>query len=140
MEKIRAFIEKYWDVLIYLFFGVLTTLVNFLVYFPLYNWFRWSGALSNVVSWAAAVIFAFLTNKAFVFKSRDWSANVVLPELWKFVACRFVSGLLETAAIWMCVDILKWNGNIFKITMSIMVVILNYVFSKWIVFTKKGSV
>ena len=139
MEKIRTFINIHRDILIYLFFGVLTTLVNFLVYFPIYNWLRWTGALSNAVAWAVAVIFAFVTNKPFVFKSHDWSVNVVIPELSKFVACRIVSGVLETASIWLCVDILKWNGNLLKILVSVLVVILNYVFSKWIVFVKKGS-
>lgn len=139
LKTIRKLIAEHWDVLSYLFFGVLTTLVNFLVYFPLYNWLQWSAALSNAIAWVVAVTFAFLTNKPFVFQSRDWSLNVVLPELSKFVACRAVSGLMETAAIWLCVDILKWNGNLLKIIVSILVVILNYVFSKWIVFVKKGK-
>ena len=137
MEKIRKFIDKYWNVLSYLFFGGLTTLVNFLVYFPLYNWVCWSGALSNIFAWFAAVIFAFLTNKSFVFQSHDWSHDVVLPELFKFVSCRIVSGLLETAVIWIFVDMLYLNGNWFKVLVSIFVVVLNYIFSRWIVFTNK---
>ena len=137
MEKFRKIIDKYWNVLSYLFFGGLTTLVNFLVYFSLYNWVCWSGAISNVVAWFVAVIFAFLTNKPFVFKSNDWSCNVVLPEMFKFVSCRVVSGLLETAMIWIFVDVLYLNGNWFKILVSIFVVVLNYIFSRWVVFTKR---
>ena len=137
MEILRSYIRKYWDILAYLFFGVLTTLVNFLVYFPLYNWAKLSGMLSNVIAWIVAVAFAFLTNKPFVFKSHDWSKAVVCNELSKFVGCRIVSGLLETLAIWLFVDVLIWNGNWVKVIISILVVILNYVFSKWVVFIQK---
>ena len=137
MEKFFKIIDKHRNVLSYLFFGGLTTLVNFLVYFPLYNWLCWSGVLSNVIAWLIAVAFAFLTNKPFVFKSHDWSSRVVLPELFKFVNCRIVSGLLETSAIWLFVDLLNWNGNWIKILVSVFVVVLNYIFSKWIVFSRK---
>ena len=137
MKKIRNLITQYWDVISYLFFGGLTTLVNFLVYFPLYNLLQVSGVLSNVVAWAAAVAFAYLTNKPFVFKSHDWSYQTVLPELAKFVGCRIGSGLFETVVIWLLVDTLAWNGNWVKVFVSIGVVILNYVSSKWLVFAKK---
>ena len=137
MEKIRKFTEKYWDILSYLFFGGLTTLVNFLVYFPLYNWLGCTGLFSNLIAWIVAVAFAFVTNKPFVFQSYDWSMGVVLPELTKFVGCRITSGLLETLAIFLFVDLLERNGNWVKIIVSVLVVILNYIFSKWIVFQKK---
>jgi len=135
----RNFFSKYRDVLLYLIFGGLTTLVNFLVYFPLYNLQGLSGAFSNVIAWLVAVIFAFLTNKPFVFQSYDWSVKTVLPEATKFVGCRILSGLMETLSIWMFVDLLRWNGNWIKIIVSVMVVILNFIFSKWIVFIKKGK-
>lgn len=136
IEKIRNLITKYYDILAYLFFGVLTTAVNYIVYLPCYNWLKLSAAMSNVIAWVAAVIFAFLTNKPFVFKSHDWSAKVVWPELTKFVGCRIGSGLLETAIIFLTVDLLHWNGNIMKLITSVLVVILNYVGSKLLVFRK----
>lgn len=136
LVKIRNLIKQYWDILVYLFFGGLTTLVNFLVYFPLYNWLGFSATLSNVIAWAVAVIFAYLTNKPFVFHSVDWSLAVVLPEFAKFLSCRVGSGILETAIIWLTVDFLALNGNLMKILVSVLVVILNYVASKWIVFKK----
>lgn len=137
MERIRKLLLQYRDILSYLFFGGLTTVVNFIVYFPLYNWLHFSGVLSNLIAWAVAVAFAFLTNKPFVFKSHDWSRKTVLPELMKFVSCRIGSGVIETAVIWLLVDILTWNGNWVKILVSILVVILNYISSKWLVFKKK---
>ena len=136
IEKIRAFVEKHWDMVSYLFFGVLTTAVNYLVYLPLYNLLGISAAVSNIIAWVVAVAFAYVTNKPFVFKSHDWSMKTVLPELGKFVGCRAASGGLETVLILLTVDILGWNGNIWKLIISVLVVILNYVSSKLLVFRK----
>lgn len=135
--KLRAIVEKYWDILSYLFFGGLTTVVNFLVYFPCYHWLHISAAVSNAMAWVVAVAFAYLTNKPFVFRSHDWSWKTVGPELAKFVGCRIGSGLLETAIIFVTVDWLQWNGIIWKLVTSVAVVILNYVGSKLLVFRKK---
>ena len=137
MKNIRVIFEKYRDILAYLFFGTLTTLVNYLVYFPLYNWMRLPATASNVIAWVFAVAVAYLTNKPFVFKSHDWSMKTVMPELTKFIGCRIGSGILETAIIWLTVDKLLWNGNLMKIFISVIVVILNYIGSKWLVFVKK---
>lgn len=128
--------RKYWDVLSYLFFGVLTTVVNYAVYLPCYNLLGLSAAVSNVIAWVAAVAFAYLTNKPWVFKSHDWSMKTVVPELTKFVACRVGSGALETGIIFVFVDWLGFDGNVFKLITSVLVVILNYIGSKLLVFKK----
>ena len=136
MEKIRNLLEKYWDIVSYLFFGVLTTAVNYLVYLPCYNLLGISGTVSNVIAWVVAVAFAYLTNKPFVFRSLDWSAKTVIPELTKFVGCRVGSGAMETAIIFLTVDLLGWNGNVMKLLTSVLVVVLNYIGSKLLVFKK----
>lgn len=137
VNKLFALIRRHYDVLSYLFFGVLTTVVNYLVYLPCYNLLHISASISNVIAWVAAVAFAFLTNKPFVFQSHDWSASVVLPELTKFVGCRVGSGVLETAILFVTVDCLQWNGNVIKLIVSVLVVILNYFGSKLLVFRKE---
>ena len=137
MKKIKALMVQYWEVLSYLIFGVLTTVVNYLVYLPVYNFVGLSAALSNAIAWVVAVTFAYLTNKPFVFKSHDWSAKTVIPELTKFVSCRVASGAAETLILLVTVDILCWNGNIWKLVTSVLVVILNYIASKLVVFRKK---
>lgn len=129
--------KRYRDVFLYLFFGGLTTAVNYAVYLPCYNLLKWSGAVSNVAAWIVAVIFAFLTNKPFVFGSHDWSPKVLWPELTKFVGCRVGSGLLETAIIFVAVDWLGGNGNIWKLITAVLVIILNYIGSKFLVFKDK---
>ena len=137
MKKIRALIEKYYNIISYLFFGVLTTGVNYLLYLPCYNLWGFSGSVSNVIAWIFAVAFAYLTNKPFVFKSHDWSAGTVIPELTRFVGCRMGSGALETAIIWLTVDILAWNGNVMKLATSVIVIVVNYLASKLLVFRRK---
>lgn len=134
--KIRKLIIKYWDVLSYLFFGVLTTVVNYLVYLPCYNLAGMSAAVSNVIAWVVAVAFAYLTNKPFVFRSHDWSPATVIPELAKFVGCRLASGGAETLILFLTVDVMGWNGNVWKLLVSVLVVIGNYFGSKLLVFRK----
>lgn len=136
-QKLLRLWETYADAIPYLIFGVLTTLVNYVVYLPVYNLLGLSAAVSNAIAWVAAVAFAFLTNKPFVFKSHDWSRNVVIPELTKFVSCRVASGVMETVIIFLAVDTLGRNGNIWKLVTSVLVVILNYFGSKLLVFRKK---
>ena len=137
IQKIHALIEKHYDILAYLFFGVLTTVVNYLVYLPCFNLLHMSAAVSNVIAWVAAVAFAYVTNKPFVFRSHDWSAGTVIPELGKFVGSRMASGGLETLIIFVTVDVLALNGNVMKLVTSVLVVVLNYITSKLLVFRRK---
>lgn len=137
MDKIRALLEKHRDLVAYLLFGGLTTAVDWGVYFPLYNLCALSATLAGVIAWAASVLFAFLTNKPFVFRSHDWSWKVVWPELTKFVGTRLGSLLLQEVILLATVDCLHWNGNVMKVLVSVAVVIVNYLGSKWLVFRKK---
>ena len=136
MNHLKALLQKHYDVIVYLVFGVLTTAVNYLVYLPCYNLLHFNAALSNMIAWVFAVAFAYLTNKPFVFRSHDWSVNTVVPELARFVGSRIASGALETLLIFVTVDVLSWNGNIMKLVTSVMVVIINYIASKLLVFRK----
>ena len=133
-HKIYNYIRKHAEVLLYLVFGLLTTVVNFLVYFPLHNGTTMLAAFANAIAWCAAVIFAFLTNKPFVFKSKDWSRRTVFAEAGKFTAARLGSLVIETGIIYLAVDIMRLDGNFIKIITSIIVVILNYLASKLLVF------
>ena len=138
MQKIRSMIVRYWDILSYLFFGVLTTVVNYLVYLPCYNTLGLSAVVSNGIAWAVAVAFAYLTNKPFVFKSHDWSAKTVIPELTKFLGCRVGSGAAETLILYLAVDLLGMNGNLWKLLTNVLVIVMNYIGSKLLVFRKKA--
>lgn len=137
LDRLKVLLAKYNDLVIYLIFGVLTTLVNYIVYLPCHNMLGISASVSNMIAWAAAVAFAFVTNKPFVFRSYDWSAKTVVPELVKFVGTRVGSGALETLILFLTVDLLHWDGNLWKIITSVLVVVLNYVGSKLLVFKRK---
>lgn len=137
LQKITHLVKSHWDIVSYLFFGVLTTIVNYLVYLPVYNYVGLSASVSNAVAWVAAVAFAYLTNKPFVFRSMDWSMKTVVPELASFVGCRIASGALETVILLVAVDMMGWNGNLWKLVTNVLVVILNYIGSKLLVFRKK---
>ena len=136
-EKLKALFHKYYDLIMYVIFGALTTAVNYLVYLPCYNLLGLDASVSNVISWVVSVAFAFLTNKPFVFRSHDWSPGVVWPELLKFVGCRVGSGSLETAILFVTVDTLHWDGNLWKLVTSVLVVVANYVGSRLLVFRNK---
>lgn len=135
--KIRNMVKSHRALVTYLFFGVLTTVVDYLVYLPCYNLLGLSATLSNILAWAASVSFAFLTNKPFVFKSNDWSAKVVWPELARFVGTRFATGAIETLLLMLTADVLGWNGNVMKLVVSVVVVAFNYVGSKLLVFRNR---
>ncbi len=137
MDKIRSLFAKHKDILVYLFFGVLTSLVDFLVFIPLHKMLGVSAAVSNTAAWTAAVIFAFFTNKIFVFKSASWSAANLLQEFWKFTLCRVGTFLMEEVFLFVTADLLSYDGIVMKLLISVAVVILNYVGSKLFVFRKK---
>lgn len=134
-EKLKALYEKYRSTVIYLIFGVLTTVVNYAVYLPLYNFAHWPAAVCNGVAWVAAVIFAYVTNKLYVFESKSWDSGV-LSELLRFVGSRVASGAIETVSLLLTVDILGWNGNVMKLLLAVFVIVFNYVLSKFFVFKK----
>ena len=137
MDKIIQLVKKYWSIISYLFFGVVTTVVNMLVYYLCYHLWGISSDLSTVIAWVIAVLTAFLTNKPFVFGSHDWSPKVLLPEAGSFFGCRLGSGLVELVLMHITVEMLGWPGMLMKLLVNVIVVILNYVASKLLVFRKK---
>lgn len=136
ITKLLAVMKKHHNLIMYLIFGVLTTMVNYIVFLPCYNVMHLGASVSNAIAWAVAVFFAFVTNKPFVFRSYDWSARVVMPELVKFVGTRLGSGALETLILLVTVDLMQMNGNLWKLITSVIVVVVNYIGSKLLVFKK----
>lgn len=145
------------EIVLYLVFGVLTTLVSWGSYVLFVNVLNFSIFWANSVSWILSVAFAFVTNKIWVFNSRQWGAKSVLGELAKFVTSRAVTGFLEIVGVPFLasvgfdnlfyalvqktgleqVEIFMTDGIYSKMVFAVIVVILNYVFSKLLVFTKR---
>ena len=136
LDKIIYYIKKYESVLLYLIFGVLTTFVNIVVYYILFNHVLLSNIFSNGIAWVAAVIFAFITNKIWVFKRKTLEIEQVIKELSAFFSARLSTGLLDMAIMYVGVDLLKVNSIYSKIISGVVVVILNYIFSKLFIFRK----
>ena len=128
----KAWIKKYRQQIDYLFWGVATTAVNYAVYFLLTRLCNLGIVSANVIAWAIAVIFAFVVNRALVFHGN----GSLFLEFLLFTGGRIFSGALETGILWLFVDMLLFPDQIVKIIASVIVVILNYIFSKFI-FRKK---
>lgn len=122
----------------YVIFGVLTTAVDWLTY-KLVRWLGYSVAFSSTAAWAAAVLFAFVTNKFFVFQSFSFRPVEFFREFVSFVSCRALTGVLTVAAMVAMVDMMGWNEWVGKFLVSAMSLVLNYVFSKLFIFRNKKT-
>ena len=121
----------------YIIFGVLTTLINIGVFQLFNSALGWSWQAANIVAWIFAVLFAFLTNKLYVFKSKSFRAAVVRRELVEFIGARLLSLGVDYACLWLLIEVCGWNELLSKIADNVLVVIINYVLSKLIIFRKK---
>ena len=147
-------LKRYREIISYLFWGVMTTIVSWVSYSICTLLFSDSVQamhvfgkemsmvvlLSNILSWICAVALAFVVNKLWVFQSKNWKVNIWLSELWKFLSARIVTGVIEIIAVPVLVGtglsqtIFGIEGMVAKVVVSIVVVVLNYVFSKLFIF------
>lgn len=154
----KKFFQKHKEIITYIIFGVLTTLVSWGTYAVFVNLLSMNVFWSNLLSWICAVSFAYVTNKLWVFDSKSWKASVVVKEIISFVASRGVTGVIEIVAVPLLaktgfdnifynilekmnisLGILFTDGIYSKIVLAVIVVILNYFFSKFIIFKKKKT-
>ena len=153
MEKLRALLREHRELVSYVFWGGMTTLVNYVSYTLLTELFHVYYLTSNIIAWAVSVLFAYFVNKIFVFRSKDWSWKVALRELWQMAASRLFTLGLETVILWFFVDTLRFGDAVIQLTAgvsihgdavvklaaNVVVVIVNYVLSKFIIFKKKQN-
>lgn len=137
MNKIKELIGKYWELISYTFWGVMTTLVNYVVYFICTKAIGIDYLIANIIAWFIAVVFAFWVNKIYVFRSYQKDAKTMLREFGTFVSARILSGVLETGMLALFVEAMHFNDSVIKIIASVLVVIINYVLSKLIIFKKQ---
>ena len=155
MEKIKTLFKKLInkETVTYVIFGVLTTLVNLVVFKGFDVLFKGKYYLfTNTIAWIAAVAFAYVTNKLFVFESKSWKFDVIKKEIPSFLGARIASYFVEQAGLWFFVEILSFDKKVFdfiivklsgkitaKLIIGVIVVIINYVLSKFLIFTKKDK-
>jgi len=130
---------KYKKVILYIAFGGLTTLVNVITYFSLAKLLGIQYLISNVVAWTVSVLFAYATNRLYVFASNGQGLIFILGECSAFIGCRLFSGLLDTTVMYVLIDLLRFKDLFVKIIANLLVIILNYGLSKRIVFKDKGQ-
>jgi len=133
MKSIKKYLNR--ESISYLIFGILTTIVSFVALYTFHDLLGINEIISNILSWVAAVTFAYITNKIFVFESTTHTIKELFREIIMFFGARLFSLGFETAGIAVAVAV-KINLYIAKAFLSVVVVILNYIFSKLIIFNK----
>ena len=122
--------KKIKELFLYLIFGILTTSINIIVFHISYKICAVSMIISNIFAWISAVLFAYITNKKFVFES---NTNQPLMEMFSFYIARIITLIIETIFLYIFINILKIDSFFSKIISNIIVIVLNYIFSKlWI--------
>ena len=139
-EWIKSIFIKYKHIIYYLVFGLITTIVNIGTYWLCYDVMHIPNLISNFIAWITAVIVSFVTSKIWVFDSKSWEASIVISEAVKFFGARVATFLIDELIMVAGVDLLHFNGLVMKVVSGIVVVILNYVFSRIWVFRKNGGV
>ena len=132
LRRLKWLFTKYKEIILYLVFGVGTTAVDFIVSYALYPTNMNIHAV-HTISWISAVAFAYITNRIFVFESQTHGKSIIL-EIIKFAGSRVATFLIQESIVFLLFDVMHFSEYVVKIPATILVVILNYVFSRVIVF------
>lgn len=130
-------LKKHRETILYLFFGAFTTLVNIVSYLFFTRVILFNFMVANALAWILAVLFAYVTNKFFVFESKRIEIRFVFKEFLSFVNFRLLSGVVEMLIMYVMIDLIFVNDIIVKVFTNIVVIVLNYFFSKMIIFKNK---
>ncbi len=136
IEFFKKLYAQHKAVILYLVFGGFTTLVNIVSYAVCARIFSWGTMVATVVAWFLAVLFAYITNRKWVFGSSAADARSILLEAFTFFSCRLTTGLADLGMMWFFVVFLGCNDIVIKITANIVVIIMNYIASRWLIFRK----
>ena len=127
---------KYKSIILYAFFGVLTTMVNIATYYISAHLIHLGTLFSTCLAWVVGVLFAYITNRKYVFESDKRELNAILREVFSFFSCRLATGAVDIAIMYIFVDIIHFDDMVIKIFSNIVVIVLNYVASKLIIFRR----
>ena len=135
--KLKEMMEKYKDIFPYAIFGILTTIINIVVYLFFAHILKKEVMLSTLAAWFLSVLFAYVTNRKWVFHSGVLTFSNIIREAVAFFICRLATGIADILIMFIFVNIFHFNDLFIKIISNIAVIILNYVASKWIIFNHK---
>lgn len=139
MNQILSFILRFKSVWAYIFFGVCTTVVNIISYYLCNKTLGISNIPAVIIAWVSAVTFAFFTNKLWVFESKSMSKKILLYELWTFYTCRILTGVVDVFIMYIAVDLMSRNAVMWKALADIIIIVANFIASKYIIFIRKGE-
>lgn len=139
MEKYKQLWETHKELILYVFFGGCTTLINIVSYFACRQVLCMPIVPADVIAWLVSVIFAYVTNKLFVFESKSWRPRLVLKESVEFLAARVFSLGVDVVMLYITVTILDFWELPMKVLANVVVIVINYIFSKWIIFRKDAA-
>lgn len=131
--------NKYKSLIMYVVFGALTTVVNMGAYYVSYNLLHIPNVPSTAIAWILAVAFAFVTNKLWVFDSPSFDAQTLKHEIPTFFGARIATGVLDVVIMYLAVDVAHMNPTVWKLISNVLVIIINYIASKLIIFRKKSE-
>ena len=135
----KKLLVQYKDLILYGVFGVLTTITNLVVYWIAAHPLGLGVMPGTIIAWFAAVLFAYLTNRKWVFHSEAVTAGEILKEVVWFFACRIGTGVVDWACMYIFADLLRFNDVAVKFGTNVLVIILNYAASRLLIFRhKKG--
>ena len=134
---IKGLYNKYRHFVIYGILGVLTTIINVAAYYVCAHMMFLDTVVSTIIAWFLAVLFAYVTNRKWAFETNAFSTKDIAFEMFKFFACRFATGILDVAIMYVGVDLLSFDDVILKPISNIIVIILNYLFSRLLIFDGK---
>ncbi len=149
LEKLKTIYQRYENIILYVFFGGLTTIVSWGTHFGSEHFFHVSVAVATAISWICSVTFAFITNKKFVFKNKTETGKGLILQVASFFAARAMSLGVEIIIMKLCADTYsdyfsslfgvdkKTNEMIFKLFANVVILIINYVLSKLVIFKNK---
>ncbi len=138
--NIKKLMNRYKDIVSYLFFGVCTTAVNVIIYWMCVYFIGMGTMSSTIIAWGLAVLFAYITNKNWVFHSTVVTRVEKTKEIFSFFVCRLTTGIIDWMCMLLFVEFIGLNDVVIKLGANILVIILNYVASKLLVFREQKNI
>ena len=127
----KELLLKYKEIIMYLIFGVLTTVVNIAVYYIMANGLQIHYLISNIVAWFLSVLFAYVTNRKYVFESKS---EQIIKEMTSFFGARLATGAMDMVLMWLFVGLHILPDFVAKVITNVIVIVANYILSKLVVF------
>lgn len=131
--------QSLYQMSLYLMVGVMTTLINIAAYYFCTRWGSLAVMPATMIAWLLAVLFAFVGNKWLVFRSRNLTAGIIVREFFAFVSCRLATGVIDIVAMGFFVDMLGFPDVLMKVVANGMIIVGNFLASKYIVFKERGN-